>query len=274
MVVHPNKALKAFADVKHEALLHSCDESLTFSPSGHELSHAAVNGNTNRLNVCSSVSVYSDELLSPGAERACQFKGSSLWSDAEIVGLPKERELEMDLENHAHSHMSKDYRGSVSSVAMMIVVGDMIHNFCDGLGIGTAFAGNIAGGLSTSVAVFCHELPHKIGDFAVLVRSGLSLKKALFYNVISSIPIFIGAVIGLVVGNLAASSLWIFAGVGGMFLYITLVDLVPEMTSVYTKIGEPWFLHLLLQASGIAVGTTIVLIISVSEESLLTTLQD
>lgn len=269
MVVHPNKALKAFADVKHEALLHSCDESLTFSPSGHEVSNAAFNGNSNRLNVCASVSVYSDGLFSPREDRTDQFKASSMWSDAEIVGLTKERELEMKLENHAHSHMSRDFRGSVSSVAMMIVVGDMIHNFCDGLGIGTAFAGSIAGGLSTSVAVFCHELPHEIGDFAVLVRSGLSLKKALFYNIISSIPIFIGAIIGLLVGNLATTSLWVFAGVGGMFLYITLVDLVPEMTSVYTKIGEPWFLHLLLQASGIAVGTTIILIISVSEESLL-----
>lgn len=64
------------------------------------------------------------------------------------------------------------------------------------------------------------------GDFAVLVRSGLTLKKAVYFNLVSSIPCFIGCIIGLSVGNLSSTSSWIFAGVGGMFLYVTLVDLV------------------------------------------------
>jgi len=52
---------------------------------------------------------------------------------------------------------------SVSAVAWMVIMGDGIHNLCDGLAIGAAFTNSIAGGFSTSVAIFCHELPHEIG---------------------------------------------------------------------------------------------------------------
>lgn len=47
----------------------------------------------------------------------------------------------------------------------MIIIGDTIHNITDGIAIGAAFAEDIAGGLSTSIAVFCHELPHELGKY-------------------------------------------------------------------------------------------------------------
>jgi zinc transporter 10 len=47
----------------------------------------------------------------------------------------------------------------------MVVMGDGLHNFTDGMAIGAAFAANIAGGFSTAVAVFCHELPHELGGY-------------------------------------------------------------------------------------------------------------
>lgn len=64
--------------------------------------------------------------------------------------------------SHSHSHnagIPKD----VAAVAWMVILGDGIHNFCDGLAIGSAFAASITGGISTTIAVFCHELPHEIG---------------------------------------------------------------------------------------------------------------
>lgn len=51
----------------------------------------------------------------------------------------------------------------MSSVAWMVVMGDGLHNFTDGMAIGAAFSANIAGGFSTTIAVFCHELPHELG---------------------------------------------------------------------------------------------------------------
>ena len=52
---------------------------------------------------------------------------------------------------------------SMSSVAWMVIMGDGLHNFTDGMAIGAAFSANIAGGFSTTIAVFCHELPHELG---------------------------------------------------------------------------------------------------------------
>lgn len=65
---------------------------------------------------------------------------------------------------HGHAH---SVPGSVAAVAWMVILGDGIHNLSDGLAIGAAFASSVTGGVSTSIAVFCHELPHEIGQFSV-----------------------------------------------------------------------------------------------------------
>lgn len=105
-------------------------------------------------------------------------------------------------------------------------MGDGLHNFTDGMAIGAAFSNNIAGGLSTAVAVFCHELPHELGDFAVLLKAGMSAKEAVYYNVLSSILSFLGMVVGICIGDTPEASAWIFAIAAGLFLYIALVDMV------------------------------------------------
>uniref|UniRef100_T1JPG8 Zinc transporter ZIP10 n=1 Tax=Strigamia maritima TaxID=126957 RepID=T1JPG8_STRMM len=137
---------------------------------------------------------------------------------------------------HGHSHThTHTVPTSVSSVACMVIMGDGFHNFSDGLAIGAAFASSITGGVSTAIAVFCHELPHELGDFAILLKSGMTAKQALAYNGLSSILCFLGMVVGVGLGNLAAISPWIFAGAGGMFVYIALVDMVRiEWTYIIT----------------------------------------
>ena len=65
--------------------------------------------------------------------------------------------------HHHHHHKIKGSPGSMSAVAWMVILGDGLHNFSDGLAIGAAFASSLAIGFSTSIAVLCHELPHEIG---------------------------------------------------------------------------------------------------------------
>ncbi|KAL5015018.1 hypothetical protein ScPMuIL_009288 [Solemya velum] len=176
--------------------------------------------------------------------------------------------------HHGHSHLhGNKLPTSVASIAWMVILGDGIHNFSDGLAIGAAFANSITGGISTSVAVFCHELPHEIGDFAVLLRAGMPAKQAMVYNCVSSILCLIGMFIGVTLGNISSASLWIFACVGGLFLYIALVDMLPEMTSVDTKQGENPFCHLIFQCLGMAVGGGIMLVIAIFEDSLKSALE-
>ena len=66
----------------------------------------------------------------------------------------------------------------------MVIFGDGIHDLADGMAIGAAFAQSYISGLSTSIAVLCHELPHEIGDFAMLLKAGMTVKQAVMYNLI------------------------------------------------------------------------------------------
>ncbi|CAC5365829.1 Zinc transporter ZIP14,Zinc transporter ZIP12,Zinc transporter ZIP4,Zinc transporter ZIP10,Zinc transporter foi,Zinc transporter ZIP6 [Mytilus coruscus] len=113
-----------------------------------------------------------------------------------------------------------------SALAWMVIVGDAIHNFADGLAIGAAFSKDITVGLSTSIAVFCHELPHELGDFAALVSSGLSIKKAMVLNFISSLTAFLGLYIGILASSNDVARSWIFSAGAGMFIYVALANLV------------------------------------------------
>lgn len=64
------------------------------------------------------------------------------------------------------------------------------------------------------------------GDFAVLLRAGMSVKQALFYNIVSSALCLLGAISGVLVGNLGGMNLWVFAFTAGIFVYLSLVDMV------------------------------------------------
>lgn len=131
--------------------------------------------------------------------------------------------------NHGHSHAKVNTEsGSMSSIVWMVILGDGLHNFTDGMTIGAAFSNNIAGGFSTTVAVFCHELPHEMGDFAVLLKAGMSAKQAIFYNILSSVLSFFGMCVGILIGDAPETTQWVFAVAAGLFIYIALVDMVSK----------------------------------------------
>ncbi|RWS03412.1 zinc transporter ZIP10-like protein [Dinothrombium tinctorium] len=161
----------------------------------------------------------------------------------------------VQLTDHHHHHQHQHQKGA-KSIIMMIVTGDGLHNFFDGLAIGIAFAGNgLAGGFSTSVAILCHELPHEVGDFAVLLSAGLSVKRAVLYNTLSAVLCFIGMTVGIVVGNLNTAML--SAVIAGMFLYIALVNMIPQLDCCPTQSGTTRAFKLSIQLVGISIGVAI-----------------
>ncbi|KAK2722275.1 metal cation symporter ZIP14-like [Artemia franciscana] len=134
--------------------------------------------------------------------------------------------------HHGHEHFTQiGEKNAIATVAWMIVFGDGLHNFIDGLSIGAGFSESINTGISISVAVLCEELPHELGDFAVLLASGMSMKQALWYNFLSACTCYVGLAVGIMLGEVEAS-VYIFALAGGMFLYISLTDMVPELNEV------------------------------------------
>lgn len=178
---------------------------------------------------------------------------------------------EHETKHHGHSHTHGHVHsppGSLSAVAWMVIMGDGLHNFTDGMTIGAAFANNIAGGFSTAIAVFCHELPHELGDFAVLLKAGMSARDAVYYNLLSSILSFIGMLIGIVIGHQPEASAWVFAVAAGLFLYIALVDMIPELTSAHGAEDRCKTSEFLLQFFGMTAGFGIMLLIAMYEHDL------
>ncbi|XP_042302225.1 zinc transporter ZIP10 [Sceloporus undulatus] len=180
--------------------------------------------------------------------------------------------------SHGHCHSGKDLKDTgIANIAWMVIMGDGIHNFSDGLAIGAAFSAGLTGGISTSVAVFCHELPHELGDFAVLLKAGMTVKQAIVYNLLSAMMAYVGMLIGTAVGQYANNiTLWIFAITAGMFLYVALVDMLPEMLHGdgdneehgYCPVGQ-----FILQNLGLVMGFAIMLVIALYEDKIVLDIQ-
>ncbi|MBU1132450.1 ZIP family metal transporter [Patescibacteria group bacterium] len=115
-------------------------------------------------------------------------------------------------------------------MAYTILVGDGFHNFLDGMIIAGSFLFSVPLGIATTLAVIFHEIPQEIGDFGVLLYSGFSRGKALFWNFISGIFAMAGAILTLLLaGNIEGLSLILLSIAGGGFIYIAGSDLIPEL---------------------------------------------
>ena len=91
----------------------------------------------------------------------------------------------------------------------------------DGLAIGTAFNQSLDRGIIISVAIACEEFPHELGDFAVLLKSGMSTRQAVFFNFLSAFFCYLGLIVGTIIGQEPEAARVIIAITAGVFLYIS-----------------------------------------------------
>nr|XP_046269074.1 metal cation symporter ZIP8 [Scatophagus argus] len=152
---------------------------------------------------------------------------------------------------------------SIKTVAWMITLSDALHNFIDGLAIGASFTVSVLTGFSTSTAIICEEFPHELGDFVILLSAGMSVPQAIFFNLLSAVSCYVGLVFGILLGSNFTPNA-IFAIAGGMFLYIALADMFPEMDSIAReqKSTSSKIVFFLIQNAGLLTGFTIILMIT------------
>lgn len=134
------------------------------------------------------------------------------------------------LEKYLHWRHCHKGKCDIHTFTYLNLFGDGVHNFIDGLIIGSSFVVNINFGFATSFAIIMHEIPQEIGDFGVLVYGGLSKNKALFYNFLSAITAILGTVIGFALANTSDVFLKLLMPVAaGGFIYIASCDLILEL---------------------------------------------
>ncbi|XP_022239061.1 zinc transporter ZIP8-like [Limulus polyphemus] len=176
------------------------------------------------------------------------------------------------LDHHHDHHIHTEEGRVIGTIAWMIIFGDGLHNFIDGLSIGAAFTDSILSGISISVAVFCEELPHELGDFAILLSAGMTMRQAVFYNFLSACTCYLGLLFGILLGDFTEGTPHIFALAGGMFLYISLVDMIGELNETMEKVekeGVKASLKIfLLQNIGIITGVVALFIMAMYSEKI------
>ncbi|HEX6968143.1 MAG TPA: ZIP family metal transporter [Micromonosporaceae bacterium] len=112
----------------------------------------------------------------------------------------------------------------------LILIADALHNLIGGLAIGAAFVADIRLGIVTWLIAAAHEIPQEMGDFGILIHSGWKRSRALVWNVVSASTVLVGALAAYGLSEHIEITILIpFAA--GNFIYIALVDLLPELTT-------------------------------------------
>ena len=127
--------------------------------------------------------------------------------------------------SHHHSHAHDDGRSG-----LMIMIGDTFHNFIDGILIAAAFTADIKLGIVTALAIIAHEIPQEVGDFLILLHSGYSKKRALIFNLVSSLATLVGGLIAYYALQFVQSWVpYILALAASSLLYVAVADLIPGL---------------------------------------------
>jgi zinc and cadmium transporter len=142
-----------------------------------------------------------------------------------------------ELYRHGHHHEGDEHHhhhgfdvAQAGQGGWSVLLGDSIHNFCDGLIIAAAFLADTRLGVVTSLAIVAHEIPQEVGDYIVLLNAGLSRGRALAYNAISGLAAVLGGVLGyFLVGPWTELFPYLLVVAASSFIYVAVADLIPQL---------------------------------------------
>ncbi|MFN5010380.1 MAG: ZIP family metal transporter [Gammaproteobacteria bacterium] len=126
----------------------------------------------------------------------------------------------------AHTHADHHHASS----GWLVLVGDGLHNFVDGVLIAAAFLTDVHLGIVTTFAILAHEIPQEVGNVAVLLHSGFSRRQALAWNVLSSLTAVVGGLVGWFALRESLAVLpYVLAVAAASLLYVAVADLIPGL---------------------------------------------
>lgn len=129
-----------------------------------------------------------------------------------------------------HHHEKFQKNGRTRQNVWLIVIGDTLHNFIDGLTIGAAFLISPATGIVAAIATAAHEIPQEVGDFGLMLEKGMDGKKVIIVNIVSGLVTVVGAALVYGLGDyLPVSNSVLLAVAAGFFIYIAVSDIMPSI---------------------------------------------
>ena len=125
---------------------------------------------------------------------------------------------------------NKDCERQNHAAAPMIIIGDAFHNAIDGVVIAASFLTSVELGIFVTISVVLHEIPQELGDFGILIKSGYSRKKALWYNLLSGSSSLVAGISAYFLLDVVQAFIpYTIAIAAASFLYVSMADLIPEM---------------------------------------------
>ncbi|MBI3493081.1 MAG: ZIP family metal transporter [Acidobacteria bacterium] len=127
---------------------------------------------------------------------------------------------------HCHTHECDVHRSS----APLVLIGDAAHNFMDGAVIGAAVVTSLPLAINSAIAVLAHEIPHEVGDFAILLHAGYSKTRALMFNALAEAAGVAGAITAFVfLDRIPSIGPYFLAFATASFVYVAMSDLIPDL---------------------------------------------
>ncbi|KAF0718989.1 Aste57867_1352 [Aphanomyces stellatus] len=146
---------------------------------------------------------------------------------------------------------------TIAAAGYLNLAADFSHNFTDGLAIGATFVHGRSSGWQTTVAMLLHEVPHEIGDFAILIQSGFTRSEAMWTQVYTAVGAMVGTAVGLMIETQTAA--WITPFTAGGFVYIACTSVFPEL------LEDSSLLQSILQLAAMSTGVALMLLIALYE---------
>lgn len=192
-----------------------------------------------------------------------RFKSNRGWRSESRYGADDSDDDNEDERNGYENGVSASVGSTTLGLrpgAILNLAADTVHNFMDGLSIAASWCtGN---GVATTVGIFFHEIPHEVGDFAILLQQGFTKRGAFLAQFVSAIGAFMGCGVGLYLSAREPASVLAFTA--GGFIYISLVDVMPELLHGPLSFGSA-----LVETLAFASGVGMMVMIGIHEESMM-----
>ena len=160
------------------------------------------------------------------------------------------------------SALIQESSGSKNKVVsgLLNLIADFLHNFTDGLAIGATFATGKSMGAVTAFSIFMHEIPHEIGDYAILIQAGYKRSSAISLQLVTALGAFLGTMVGLHFGTFDKATALILPLTAGGFIYIATVSVIPELLEKANS-----YLHAFLELLALLTGVAMMFFIALYE---------